>query len=50
MGAAILPKLNGTVAKRLAAGRPVTAPGIPPDYPVPAQLVTEDCIQPPDQD
>ncbi len=27
-------------------GEPVTAPGVPPGYPAPAQLVTEDCIRP----
>ena len=39
--------LNLNVAGRIDAGKPVTAPGVPPDYPNPASLVTEDCIQPP---
>ena len=36
--------LNLEVARREAAGEPVTAPGIPTGYPEPARLVTEDCI------
>lgn len=40
--------LNGQVAARIEAGEPVTAPGIPPDYPAPADLVSEGCIQPPE--
>ena len=36
--------LNLEVAGREEAGEPVTAPGIPPGYPDPASLVTEDCI------
>ncbi|MDX1993600.1 MAG: type IIL restriction-modification enzyme MmeI, partial [bacterium] len=40
--------LNGTVAARLAAGERVTAPGVPADYPTPADLVSEGCIQPPE--
>ena len=39
--------LNLEVADRLARGEPVTAPGIPAGYPVPAELVTDDCIAPP---
>ena len=27
-------------------GEPVTAPGVPKNYPDPKQLVTEDCIKP----
>jgi hypothetical protein len=27
-------------------GIPVTAPGVPPNYPDAKKLVTEDCIQP----
>ncbi|HVP11894.1 MAG TPA: DNA methyltransferase, partial [Phycisphaerae bacterium] len=34
--------LNQTVAARLDRNDPVTAPGIPPDYPAPATLVTAD--------
>ena len=37
------------VAQRLATGHPVTAPGIPKDYPEPPTLVTADCIHPPEQ-
>jgi hypothetical protein len=39
--------LNQTVAARIAASDPVTAPGIPAAYPAPAELVSEGCIQPP---
>jgi len=39
--------LNLEVAARIARGDPVTAPGVPNSYPDPANLVTEDCIQPP---
>ncbi len=37
--------LNLEVARREEAGEPVTAPGVPPDYPDPARLVTDDCIR-----
>ncbi|HKM80771.1 MAG TPA: hypothetical protein VJY15_07395, partial [Candidatus Acidoferrum sp.] len=37
--------LNLEVARREAAGESVNAPGIPPGYPDPARLVTEDCIR-----
>jgi len=37
--------LNLEVSRREEAGEPVTAPGIPPGYPEPARLVTEDCIR-----
>jgi hypothetical protein len=37
--------LNLDVARREEAGEPVTAPGIPPGYPNPARLVTDDCIR-----
>ncbi len=40
--------LNFEVAARIKAGEPVTAPGIPPDYPEPGELVSDGCIQPPD--
>ncbi len=38
--------LNQTVAARIKAGESVTAPGIPADYPNPAELVSEGCITP----
>ena len=41
--------LNLEVARREEAGEPVTAPGIPPGYPDPARLVTEDCIRGPNE-
>jgi hypothetical protein len=37
-------ELNLDLARREEAGEPVTAPGIPPEYPDPESLVTEDCI------
>ena len=40
--------LNHAVAARIDAGEPVIAPGIPPDYPNPAELVSDGCIQPPE--
>ena len=36
--------LNLDVAARIASGQSVTPPGVPPDYPTPEQLVTEDCV------
>jgi hypothetical protein len=38
-------ELNLAVAARLDAGQPVTAPGVPPEYPDPTRLVTEDCVR-----
>ena len=38
--------LNLEVAKRIERGDPVTAPGVPPGYPKPEDLVTDDCIRP----
>ena len=38
--------LNHTVAHRITRDEPVTSPGIPPNYPHPESLVTEDCIRP----
>jgi SAM-dependent methyltransferase len=38
--------LNHTVADRIARNEPVTAPGIPPNYPKPESLITDDCIRP----
>jgi hypothetical protein len=40
--------LNQTVAARIERGESVTAPGIPADYPTPAELVSAGCIQPPE--
>jgi SAM-dependent methyltransferase len=40
--------LNQTVAQRIESGQPVTAPGVPKDYPKPKELVTQDCIEPPE--
>jgi SAM-dependent methyltransferase len=37
--------LNLEVSRREQAGELVTAPGIPPGYPDPARIVTEDCIR-----
>ena len=39
-------ELNLQVAGKIAAGQPVTAPGIPAGYPAAAKLVTADCIKP----
>ena len=38
--------LNQQVAANLETGTPVTAPGVPKNYPDAKKLVTEDCIQP----
>jgi hypothetical protein len=38
--------LNLEVAARIEKGEPVTAPGMPANYPEPKMLVTEDCIKP----
>ena len=38
--------LNLEVAARIERGEPVTAPGVPKNYPDPATLVTPDCIAP----
>jgi MmeI, DNA-methyltransferase domain/MmeI, target recognition domain len=37
--------LNLDVAKRIEAGKSVTAPGVPKDYAKPKELVTNDCIE-----
>lgn len=37
-------QLNRATAARIENGDPVAAPGLPPAYPDPARLVTEDCI------
>lgn len=39
-------ELNLAVARRIEMGEAVVAPGIPPSFPDPQSLVTEDCIQP----
>jgi len=38
--------LNLAVAARIDRGEPVTAPGVPPSYGDPKDLITEDCIKP----
>ncbi len=38
--------LNLEVAAKIEAGEAVTAPGIPPDYPNPGELISDGCIQP----
>ncbi|MCH7925370.1 MAG: hypothetical protein IIC51_07535 [Planctomycetes bacterium] len=40
--------LNLDVAARIERGESVVAPGVPPNYPHPEQLVTDDCIRPDD--
>ncbi len=40
--------LNHEVAAKIEAGETVTAPGIPPDYPNPSELISDGCIQPPE--
>lgn len=37
--------LNLNVAARIEKGDPVTAPGVPNDYPNPAELITDDCVR-----
>lgn len=39
-------ELNLGVAAEIGTGKPVTAPGVPPGYPNPKQLITDDCIRP----
>ena len=38
--------LNLEVAGKIERSEPVTAPGLPKNYPDPSKLLTEDCIQP----
>jgi hypothetical protein len=38
--------LNLAVARQIEKGEPVTAPGLPPTFPDPARLITDDCIRP----
>jgi len=40
--------LNREVAAKIERSEPVTAPGVPPGFPKPETLVTDDCIEPPD--
>ena len=40
-------ELNLAVAQRLENAEPVTPPGIPPNFPTPGTLVSDDCIRPP---
>jgi hypothetical protein len=37
--------LNLDVASRIGAGESVVSPGIPPNYPKPQRLITDDCIK-----
>ena len=37
--------LNQQVAAKIEKGEPVTAPGVPKNYPDAKELVTEDCIK-----
>ena len=39
-------ELNLAVAARLDNDQPVTAPGLPPTFPDPKGLITDDCIRP----
>lgn len=43
---ALVPALNLQVAAKIEKGEPVTAPGVPKNYPDAKKLVTEDCIKP----
>jgi hypothetical protein len=38
--------LNQEVAGKIEKGKPVTSPGVPPNYPDAKKLVTADCIRP----
>ena len=40
--------LNQEVAAKIGNGSPVTAPGVPQNYPNPKKFVTEDCGQAPE--
>jgi len=46
MNRAQLLALNQQVATNIENGSPVTAPGVPKNYPDVQKLVTEDCIKP----
>jgi hypothetical protein len=39
-------ELNLAVAAGIDTAQPVTAPGVPPNYPDAARLITDDCIRP----
>ena len=39
-------ELNLAVAARIDNDQPVTAPGLPPSFPDPTRLITDDCIRP----
>ena len=39
-------ELNLAVAARIDHDHQVTAPGLPPSFPDPASLITDDCIRP----
>ncbi len=38
-------ELNLSVAARIDAGEPVVAPGVPPSYPDPDRLISDDCVR-----
>ncbi len=38
-------ELNLSVAARIEAGEPVAAPGVPPSYPNPDRLISDDCVR-----
>jgi hypothetical protein len=40
-------QLNLAVAQRFEKAEPVTPPGIPPNFPTPGTLISDDCIRPP---
>ena len=42
--------LNQEIATNIENGSPDTAPGVPKNYPNPAELVTDDCIRPSSSD
>jgi hypothetical protein len=42
--------LNLEVAQHIEKGEPVTAPGIPANFPNPGSLISDDCIRPPAMD
>jgi hypothetical protein len=37
-------ELNLDVAAKIETGKPVTSPGVPPDYPDPTRLISDDCV------
>ena len=40
-------ELNLSVAQRIEKAEPATPPGIPPNFPTPDTLISDDCIRPP---